>query len=175
MATAFTLVTTLQNEFNARLNTDAFGFSIGFSALMIGRLIFQTPMGRVSDRFGRKPFVYYGLLVLAPITVLLGEVATLTEFSLLRLLQGIASAAVVAPALAYAGDIIQAGGQESAGRQISIVTTGFGLGIAVGPLIAGVFAIVFFQLPFWIDGFLCLVIAELVRRYMTETVSKSEN
>jgi MFS family permease len=51
MATAFTLVTTLQNEFNSRLHTTALGFSIGFSALMIGRLIFQSPLGRLSDRF----------------------------------------------------------------------------------------------------------------------------
>jgi MFS family permease len=173
MATAFSLVTTLQNEFNARLNTNAFGFSIGFSSLMIGRLIFQTLLGRLSDRFGRKPFVFYGLLVLGPITALLGEVTTLTEFSMLRFLQGIASAAIVAPTLAYAGDIVQAGEQGSAGRQISIVTTGFGLGIAIGPLIAGILATAFFQLPFWIDGLLCMVIAWLVQRQMIETVERS--
>ena len=172
MATAFTLVTTLQNEFDTRLNTSSFGFSIGFSALMVGRLMFQTPLGRFSDRLGRKPFVFYGLLVLAPITALLGDVTTLTEFSVLRFLQGIASAAIVAPTLAYAGDIVQESAQGNAGRQISIVTTGFGLGIAVGPLLAGLLATAFFQLPFWIDGVLCFLIAWVVKRYMTETVKR---
>jgi MFS family permease len=174
MATAFTLVTTLQNEFNARLNTTAFGFSIGFSALMIARLIFQTLLGKMSDRYGRKPLVFYGLLVLAPITALLGEVTSLVEFTGLRFLQGIASAAIVAPALAYAGDIVQANGNRSAGRQVSVVTTGFGLGIAVGPLLAGVLAPAFFRLPFWIDGLLCVLAAWLVRRYMIETVQQQE-
>ena len=174
MATAFTLVTTLQNEFNARMNTNALGFSIGFSALMLGRLIFQTLLGRLSDHFGRKPFVFYGLLVLAPITALLGEVTNLTEFSVLRFLQGIASAAIVAPTLAYAGDIVQASEQGSAGRQISIVTTGFGLGIALGPLMAGILATAFFQLPFWSDGLLCVWVAWLVKRHMTETVQKTQ-
>jgi MFS family permease len=172
MATAFTLVTTLQNEFNARLNTTAFGFSIGFSALMIARLIFQTLLGKMSDRYGRKPLVFYGLLVLAPITALLGEVTSLVEFTGLRFLQGIASAAIVAPTLAYAGDIVQANGNRSAGRQVSVVTTGFGLGIAVGPLLAGILAPAFFRLPFWIDGLLCVLAAWLVKRYMIETVQQ---
>ena len=137
---------------------------------MIGRLIFQTLLGHLSDRFGRKPFVFYGLLALAPITALLGEVSNLMEFSTLRFLQGIASAAIVAPTLAYAGDIVQAGEHGNAGRQISIVTTGFGLGIAVGPLLAGLLASAFFELPFWFDGLLCIWAAWLVKGRMTETM-----
>ncbi len=175
MATAFTLVTTLENEFNHRLHTGAFGFSIAFSALMVGRLLTQVPLGHLSDRIGRKPFVLLGLIVMAPATGYLGEVGSLWSFTGVRFLQGIASAAIVAPALAYAGDLAQEGGQEGhQSRQMSIVTMGFGLGIAVGPLLAGILSVVFFELPFLVDGFLCLVGAAIVYRYMTETVTREE-
>jgi MFS family permease len=74
----------------------AFGFSIAFSALMIGRLIFQVPLGRLSDRFGRRPFAFLGLILMTPATGLLGEVTSLFQFVMLRFLQGIAAAAIVA-------------------------------------------------------------------------------
>ena len=170
MANTLTLITTLENEFNARLSITAFGFGLAFSALMVGRLVFQVPMGKLSDRLGRRPFVFFGLLVLAPATAALGEVTNLFEFILSRFIQGIASAAIVAPALALAGDESREGGQ---GRQMSIVTMGFGWGIAFGPLLAGVLSILSFKLPFWVSGFLCLVGAGVVYRYMSETVTHS--
>ena len=114
--------------------------------------------------------VWFGLLVLAPATAALGEVTNLFEFILSRFIQGIASAAIVAPALALAGDESREGGQ---GRQMSIVTMGFGWGIAFGPLLAGVLSILSFKLPFWVSGLLCLVGAGVVHRYMSETVTHS--
>jgi MFS family permease len=168
MAVAFTLVTTLENEFNRRLDINALGFSFAFSALMVSRLLFQVPMGHFSDRRGRKPFVLSGLLLLAVTTGLLGEVASLFQFISLRFLQGIAAAAIVAPAIAYAGDVTQEGESGQEGRQMSTVTIGFGLGIAVGPLLAGLLALVSFEMPFLITGLLCLVGAWVVGRWMTE-------
>jgi MFS family permease len=169
MASAFTLISTLENEFNQRLDIKAFGFGLAFSSLMIGRLLFQVPMGKFSDRLGRKPFVFFGLLLLAPVTALLGEVTSLFQFVVLRFIQGLAAAAIIAPSLALAGDEAREGGQS---RQMSIVTMGFGWGIAVGPLLAGVLSLVSFKLPFWISGFFCLMGAWVVYRYMSETVKR---
>jgi MFS family permease len=169
MAGAFTLITTLENEFNSRLEIKAFGFAIAFSSMLVGRLLFQVPMGRLSDRFGRKPFVFGGLLMLAPITALLGEVTDLWQFIILRFVQGIAAAAVIAPALALAADLTREGGQ---GRQMSIVTMGFGLGIAFGPLMAGILSVVFFELPFLTAGGLSLLGAAVVYFGMSETVQR---
>lgn len=174
IATAFTLVTTLENEINARLGIRAFGFGVAFSALMVGRLLFQVPLGRLSDKLGRKPFVFWGLILLAPATALMSEMTALWQFIAIRLVQGIAAAAIVAPALAFAGDIAEQGDQRSRSRQMSIITMGFGLGIAFGPLMAGFLAIFFFQLPFWVDGALCLAGSGIVYMFMTETVQRTE-
>jgi len=167
MASAFSMVTTLENEFNSKLGISAFGFGFAFSMLMVGRLLLQVPLGRLSDFIGRKPLIIGGLILMAPATILLGDVASLTQFVLVRLGQGVAAAAIAAPAFAIAADLSVKGGE---GRQMSVITTGFGLGIATGPLIAGLLAVIFFDLPFLTIGILNLVGAGVVYYFMPETV-----
>ena len=50
---------------------------------------------------------------------------------------GFTTAGVAAPAFALAGDLARKGGE---GREMSYVTMGFGLGLGVGPLLAGALA-----------------------------------
>jgi MFS family permease len=169
MAAAFTLITTLENEYNRRLNINAFHFGLAFSSLMISRLVFQIPVGHLSDRLGRRPFVIGGLILLAPVTALLGIVANLFQFVLLRLIQGVAASAIIAPALALAGDLSKGGGES---RQTSVVTMGFALGIAIGPLLAGFLSVWYFELPFIVIGVLSLLGAWVVNHYMPETLDQ---
>lgn len=171
MACSFSMVTTLENEFNSRLSITAFGFSIAFSMLMVGRLLFQVPLGRYSDYIGRKPIMIVGLVFMGITTGLMGEVQTLMQFVVLRGLQGIAAAGVAAPAFAVAADLSSDGGE---GRQMSMITTGFSFGIAIGPLLAGLLAVYFFELPFLVIGLLAIVGAGIVFRYMPETVEGSK-
>lgn len=167
MACCFSMVTTLENEFNSRLDMTALGFSIAFSMLMVGRLIFQMPLGHFSDKWGRKPFILAGLVLMAITTILMGEVQSWGQLVAVRLFQGIAAAGVAAPAFALAADLSKTGGE---GRQMSVVTMGFGLGISVGPLLAGLLSVVFFELPFIVIGIASLVGAWFVYRHMPETV-----
>ena len=169
MAASFSMVTTLENEFNARLHITAFGFGVAFSALMLGRLVSQVPLGRLSDHIGRKPLILAGLIATAPVTIALGLSATLGQLIALRVAQGIAAAAIAAPAFAVVGDLSKKGGEA---RQMSVVTTGFGLGIALGPMAAGVLALHSFELPFVVIGSLNLVGAWVVQRHLPETVER---
>jgi MFS family permease len=171
MAGAYSMMATLEEQFNARLNETTFEFGIAFGSLSISRLITQIPLGKLSDRIGRRPLMIAGLITLAPITALLGFVATTLQLIALRLLQGVASSAIAAPAYAEAADL-SAVGEE--GKQMSIATAGFGLGIAIGPLIAGVLVLSGFELPFLVGGFLSLVAALIVYRYVPETVQQRE-
>jgi MFS family permease len=169
MASAFSMMTTLEKQFNTRLDQTALGFGIAFSALMISRLIFQIPLGRLSDYIGRKPIIIAGLLLMAPTTMLIGLVSTTFQLTGVRLFQGLASAGIAAPAFALAADLSRGGGE---GRQMSIITMGFGLGVALGPLIAGLLAIYFFELPFFIGGLMSLVGAWIVYRYVPESIRR---
>jgi MFS family permease len=169
MASAFSMMGALENEFNARLQQTVLGFSIAFSALTFSRLLVQVPLGRLSDRMGRKPLILLGLILMAPATALLGEAGTIVQLTGLRVFQGIASGAIAAPAFALAADLARSGGE---GRQMSILTMGFGLGIALGPLIAGVLAVIFFELPFLLGGLMSLIGVWVVYRYVPETVQR---
>jgi MFS family permease len=169
MAGAFSMLTPLETQINTKLNETASAFAIVFSALMVSRLIFQVPLGRLSDRIGRKSLIIMGLLLMAPTTILTGLVNTTAQLAWTRVGQGIASAAIAAPAFAVAADLSKAGGE---GRQMSIITMGFGLGIAIGPLIAGFLATNSMELPFIIFGLLSLVGAGLVFFFVPETVQK---
>jgi MFS family permease len=63
---------------------------------------------------------------MAPPAALLCEAANASRLIALRLVQGIGSAGIVAPALALAADMSHSGGE---GRQMSSTTRGFSLGI----------------------------------------------
>ncbi len=167
MAIAFSMVITLENQINARIGQSASTFGLAFSAMMASRLVFQIPLGRLSDRIGRKPPITAGLLLMAPVTVGLSFAGSTLTLVGLQILQGLGAAAIAAPAFALAGDL-SASGQE--GRKASIVTMGFGLGIAVGPLIAGFLGAVDFHLPFYIGGALLGTAAAGILRFAKETV-----
>jgi MFS family permease len=167
MAAAFSMVTPLEEQFNMRLKESAFDFAIAFSAVMFSRLLFQIPVGRLSDRLGRKPLIIAGLLLMAPVTAFLGEAGTTLQFIGLRAIQGIGSAGIAAPAMALTADLSRSGGE---GRQMSITTMGFGLGISVGPLLAGVLAVFSFRLPFIAVALMLLVGAWIVNHYVPETI-----
>jgi len=170
MAASFSMMGALENEFNARLDQSALAFGVAFSALMVSRLLLQFPIGRWSDRAGRKPFLIAGLILMAPATALLGFAATTGQLVLLRVGQGLASAGIAAPAFALAGDMARRGGE---GRQMSIVTTGFGFGLSFGPLLAGSLAVANFALPFVVGGALSLVGAAIVVRFVPESVRRT--
>jgi MFS family permease len=169
MAGAFSMMTPLETAFNARLHETALDFSIAFSSLMVSRLVFQIPLGRLSDRHGRKLFIIAGLILTASSTALLGEARTTAQLIWLRVIQGVGSAGIAAPAFALAADLAKPGGE---GRQMSILTMGFGLGIAIGPLIAGLLSVFHFDLPFLIVGLMLIGSAGVIYLGVPETVQR---
>lgn len=172
MASSLSMISALENEFNERLSQTALGFGVAFSVLTVARLLVQIPAGRLSDRVGRKKLIVGGLIALGPMTVLFGYVATTEQLVALRLLQGVATACIAAPAFALAGDLARKGGE---GREMSFVSMGFGLGMGVGPLIAGALGgYLGFQVPFYVVGFASLVGAWTVRRWAEESIRPGE-
>ncbi len=172
MAGSLSMISALENEFNARLSQTALGFGLAFSALTVARLFVQIPVGRLSDRIGRKKLIVGGLLALAPLTILFGYVTSTLQLVNLRLAQGVATACIAAPAFALAGDLARKGGE---GREMSFVTMGFGLGLGVGPLIAGgLGGYLGFQVPFYVVGVLSLVAAWMVWRWAEESIGPGD-
>ena len=135
MATTIALFATLEGPIRARLDETTFFFSVQFAAVVIANVVFQIPIGRASDVYGRRPFILAGFVVLIPSVFAQGIVTDPWTMLGARLLQGVAVALVFAPALALAGDLA---GNRGSGTTLSVLTMAFGLGVALGPLASGV-------------------------------------
>ncbi|GKZ14441.1 MFS transporter [Haladaptatus sp. T7] len=134
MAIGIAILAPLESIINQHLGQSATLFGIEFAAFTLGQVVTQTPVGTASDRYGRKPFILAGLVLLVPATLAQGLVATPVGMVAARFVQGIAGAMVFAPAFALAGDIAR---NSNAGTTLSVLTMAFGLGTAIGPLAGG--------------------------------------
>jgi MFS family permease len=167
MGLTISLFATLEGRINDRLAQDSVLFGAQFGAVVIANVLFQVPIGRASDAYGRRPFVVAGFCLLAPATLAQGLVVSSEAMILARLLQGVAVAAVFAPSLAIAGDLARTG---RSGTTLSILTMGFGLGTALGPLVSGLLVRFGFVVPFAIGAALGVVGLALVYTQVSETL-----
>lgn len=145
MGICIALYATLQNQINVRLDQAPVWFGAQFSAVTLANVFLQIPVGKACDRFGRRPFLLFGFVLLIPATLLQGIVTTPVTMLGVRLLQGVSVALVFAPSLALAGDIAREG---ESGSTLSVLTMGFGFGVALGPLISGWLVAYGFIVPF---------------------------
>ena len=145
MALALALYAPLANVINARLDQGTFMFSLQFGAAVLANVLFQLPIGRLSDRYGRRPFIVGGFVLLVPTTLAQAFVTASLVMVAVRFLQGLAVAMVFAPSLALAGDLAKEG---QSGSTLSVLTMGFGLGIAFGTLFSGILVGFGFAVPF---------------------------
>jgi len=145
MALSIAIYAPLANVINTRLDQGTFLFSVQFGASVLANVVFQVPIGRLSDRYGRRPFLLAGFVLLLPTTFAQGFVESSIAMVVVRFLQGVAVAAVFAPSLALAGDLAEEG---TSGSTLSLLTMGFGLGIAFGTLFSGILVGFGFAVPF---------------------------
>jgi MFS family permease len=176
MALGLALFATLANIVNERLGQGGLFFGLQFAATVIANVVFQVPIGRVSDRYGRRPFIVAGFVVIVPSTLAQGLIGgapgTLDSWLMVlaRFVQGFGVALVFAPSLALAGDLA---GEGESGSTLSLLTTGFGLGTAIGPLLSGVLVGFGFVVPFAVAAALGVVGLALVYSQVEETLPTS--
>ncbi len=138
-------------EYEQRLNTGKIYLSVAVSAYILVRILFQTPMGMLSDRIGRKKMIVLGLFLNIPVVIGLGHVESVGQLIFLRAFQGISMAAVEISVMALAVDL--AG--YSVGSRVSLITASQAAGMAFGPLFGGLLAgYVSFELPFYLCALL---------------------
>ncbi|WP_049983237.1 MFS transporter [Halorubrum sp. BV1] len=172
MGLCIAMFATLQNQINVRLDQAPVWFGIQFGAVTIANVLLQVPVGQASDRIGRRPFLLAGFVLLAPTTLLQGIVTDPIVMTLVRLGQGVAVAFVFAPSLALAGDLAREG---ESGTTLSVLTMGFGFGIALGPLASGWLVGFGFVVPFAVGAVLAAVALVGVVTQVEETLGASDD
>ncbi len=166
MMVGIMMIVALLPEYEVRLEASEFTLGIAVSAYMLARLLFQTPMGSLSDKIGRKKLIVGGLLLSAPLVIGTGYVTTINQLILLRAMQGFTIAAIDTPVIALAADL--SGGGEI-GSKLSMITTAYAAGMAVGPIFGGLLAgYVTFETPFFVCAALMLISGAIVWKKVSE-------
>lgn len=168
---ALGLFAPLQDIVNTRLGQGPTLFGVQFAAYAIAQIALQTPIGRASDRYGRRPFLLGGMALFAVGTLMQGIVLDPWSMIGARLIQGVGGALVYTPALALAGDLASEG---ESGATLSVLTTGFTLGLAFGPLLSGFLVAYGFLVPFAFGTALSVLGVALIYTQVEETVTRTD-
>ena len=111
-------------------------------------------VGQVSDRFGRKPMLVWGLLVFGLAEFLFAIGNQLWMFDLSRAVDGLSAAMFVPTSMALAADITSTADRA---KVIGWLSAAFSGGLILGPGIGGILAGISYKAPFWVAGILAII------------------
>ena len=98
-----------------------------------GTFLFSSPLGRLSDRIGRRPVVVSGMFLYALATLLFVTTTNAWWFLLFRLCEGVGAASVGPAGSALIADISN---EETRGRAYGLLTSAQFGGLVAGPALA---------------------------------------
>ena len=90
--------------------------------------------GKLSDQYGRKPILIFGVIVFVLASALSGRAATMNELIIFRGLQGIGAGALQSGAFSSIGDLFT---PQERGRWQGVIAATFGLASIFGPSLGG--------------------------------------
>lgn len=148
---------------------------LGFLAasFSIAQFLMAPVVGRISDRYGRKPVLITALLGTGGSFFAFGFAPSLFWLFVARAAHGAFSSGVFPIASAYIGDSTS---KEERVVYISRLTATFALGFIVGPAVSGLLAGVSPAFPFFMAGLLALFNAAFIFFFLKESLTrKAEN
>ncbi len=153
----------LQDHLHADIR--ALGFAYLPAALISSFL--PSRLGRVADRWGRKPPMIIGLIVGALASALIPHLGSLVALALLWTIESASYAAATPAERAFVADIA---GEDVRGSSYGLYTFAYFLGAAVGPLAGGwLYDNTNPAMPFYLNTIVLLISAVLVAMVLRET------
>lgn len=143
----------------------AMGLLMATYAIM--QFIFSPIWGGVSDRIGRKPVLMIGVLGNAIAQILFGFSTELWMLIGARVLAGILSSATLPTAMAYIGDSTS---EKDRGGGMGIIGAAMGVGMVLGPGIAGWLATYSLSAPFFLAAGLSLLALVFILLVLPESL-----
>ncbi len=153
------------------VETDAFRatpFDIGllFASYSLMQFIFAPILGSLSDRYGRRPILFFSILGSAVGYLLIGFAFALWMVFAGRIIAGI-TGGNISTAQAYIADVTSI---ENRARGMGLFGAMFGLGFVFGPAIGGILSRYGIGVPFLFAAALSVLNAILIYFILPETV-----
>ncbi|HEX8719400.1 MAG TPA: MFS transporter [Pyrinomonadaceae bacterium] len=147
-----------------------------FASYSVMQLIFSPVLGRLSDRYGRRPVLFFSLLGTSLGFFVLGFATTLWMLFAGRIIDGI-TGGNISTAQAYIADVTT---EENRAKGMGLIGAAFGLGFIFGPALGGILSrwdlnlaglhVPGIGVPFLFAGLLSLANATLLYFVLPETV-----
>src|SRR5215211_3469020 len=138
-----------------------------FASYSVMQLLFTPILGRLSDRYGRRPVLFFSLLGTSLGFFILGFATTLWMLFAGRIIDGI-TGGNISTAQAYIADVTT---EENRAKGMGLIGAAFGLGFIFGPAIGGILSRWGAHVPFLFAGALSLANATLLYFVLPETVT----
>jgi DHA1 family tetracycline resistance protein-like MFS transporter len=132
------------------------------------QIIFTPILGKLSDRFGRRPVLFVSIVGTALGFALMGLAHSLTLLFVARILAGITGGNISIPQ-AYIADVTA---PEKRSRAMGMIGAAFGLGFTFGPLIGGLMSRISYSAPFFFAAGLAVINALLVYLILPESLPR---
>jgi MFS family permease len=132
------------------------------------QIIFTPILGKLSDRFGRRPVLLVSIVGTAIGFACMGFAHSLTLLFAGRIIAGITGGNIAIPQ-AYIADVTA---PEKRSRAMGMIGAAFGLGFTFGPLIGGMMSRISYGAPFFFSAVLAVINAGLIYLLLPESLSR---
>lgn len=134
------------------------GAVLGFliADFAFAQFIFSPIAGNLSDLYGRKIFIIFGLIIFGISQLLFGMAKAIWMLFFARFLTGFGAAFIMPPVMAYVADITT---MEERGKGMGLLGAAISFGFMIGPGIGGFLAKVNLHFPFYFVGVIALIAA----------------
>jgi len=151
----------------APYNATPFEIGILFSIYSWMQFFFSPILGRLSDRYGRRPILFISLLGSAVGYFCIGWAGSLAMVFVGRIIGGV-TGGNISTAQAYIADVTT---KENRAKGMGLFGAAFGLGFILGPAIAGVLSKYGIHVPFYFAAALSFVNAIALYFVLPESVT----
>jgi multidrug resistance protein len=148
-----------------KLGATPFEVGLILTIYAVAQFLFTPLLGRLSDRYGRRPVIILSLLIEAASFALTALAGSLPVLLIARFIGGV-GASNMSSAQAVVSDVTP---PEGRARGMGLIGAAIGMGFVVGPAIGGVLASSGQVVPFWAAMGVALVNALLVLLFLPET------
>src|SRR4029077_3520403 len=137
-----------------------------FASYSVMQFIFAPILGRLSDKYGRRPVLLISIIGTGISFLILGFASALWVLFLGRILDGI-TGGNISTAQAYIADSTT---KEDRAKGMGLIGAAFGIGFVFGPAIGGILSRWGIEVPFLFAATLCFANAILLYFRLPETI-----
>ena len=149
----FALIVPLLAFFADTFGATAFQTGLLVASYAAMQMISAPILGRISDRFGRRPVFLISILGTFLGFIILGLANSLWILFVSRILSGL-TAGNISVAQAYIADVTD---EKNRARGMGMLGAAFGIGFILGPALGGTLSVYGFAVPAFVSAALCFI------------------